>query len=461
VVHTLRHKSIGVTGLDGTMFECGLSGCTYYPKDAADACAEIQVAVSFNGLSSHELAKACPAIAAVSDPDDLRRRCGIELPGGGLLRVRDVCPEQCASTFIGTPPDACSVPGGYSTSCGVAVLAQAWEQCPEACQECDYTKRGCVAGAFEDVHAFIGQIKIISNAGHLVGVALYAAYFKTTKYRHLIMGVSVVVAIIRLTDWALVALIEAPPTSDYTVMGIPAPYFAVFGEATQDVIDRILHMPLLVLAAQICPDNIEGTLFAFIMGMSNMGGSYAGEFGSWLTGYLGVTNADFSGLPIAMFLRAAHTVLPILLLWMIPDQNPTEVVSEINGTLGGGEEDEKVSDKTLARDDTIEEPLWDFSGWQMLILLIPPFGVFQIAQPVKNALNLSQAYLAIPVVCLITVPAYQHFIKEKKATSSALSEGLAASATADDQIMLGGAEVAANVEGSEPSNPPPEAITAL
>lgn len=457
--------SIAVTGLDGTMFECGLAGCTYYSKDSADACTEIQMAVSFNGLSSNELARACPAIAAVSDPrHDLRQRCGVALPGSGLLRVRDVCPEQCASTFVGTPPDACSVPGSYSTSCGVTVLAQAWEQCPEACQECDFTKRGCIAGAFEDIRAFIGQIKILSNVGHLVGVALYAAYFKTTKYRHLIMGVSVIVAIIRLTDWALVALIEAPPTSDYTVIGVPAVAFAVFGEATQDVIDRILHMPLLVLAAQICPDNIEGTLFAFIMGMSNMGSSYAGEFGSWLSGYLGMTNADFSGLPIAMFLRAVHTVVPILLLWMIPDQNPTDVVAEINEKLGGGIEDEKDSDTTLAGDDAIKEEAWDLSGWQMLILLMPPFGVFQIAQPVKNALNLSQAYLAIPVLFLIAVPTYQHFIKKTVASgssSNALSEGLAASATADDQIVLGGAEVAANVEGSQPSIPPPEAITAL
>ena len=170
------------------------------------------MAVSYNGLSRDELAQACPAIAAVSSPRDLPQRCGVELPGSSLLRVRDVCPQQCASAFVGTPPDACSVPGGYSTSCGATVLAQAWQQCPEACQECDTTKRGCLAGAFEDVHAFIAQIKveslslspstsplalalalsltllhhclyqILSNVGHLVGVGLYAAYFKTAKY---------------------------------------------------------------------------------------------------------------------------------------------------------------------------------------------------------------------------------------------------------------------------------------
>lgn len=45
--------------------------------------------------------------------------------------------------------------------------------------------------------------------------------------------------------------------------------FAAFGEAAQDVMLQIKLMPLLVLAAQICPDSIEGTLFAFIMGVLN------------------------------------------------------------------------------------------------------------------------------------------------------------------------------------------------
>jgi|EP01043_Picozoa_sp_COSAG02_P022713 hypothetical protein len=45
--------------------------------------------------------------------------------------------------------------------------------------------------------------------------------------------------------------------------------FAAFGEAAQDVMLQIKLMPMLVLAAQICPDSIEGTLFAFIMGVLN------------------------------------------------------------------------------------------------------------------------------------------------------------------------------------------------
>ena len=459
-------------GMDGTEFDCAVAGCTYYPAAHAEACTEIMVAVSFNGLSGEELTKACPAIAAVdaergSSLVNLRRRCGVTIPGGALLRVQDMCPEQCASVMAETPPDACTVPGGYGKSCAATVLTQAWDACPEACQACDQTKRGCTAGAFEDVHAFISQIKIVSNAGHLIGVGLYAAYFKSTKYRKLLLGVSAVVAVIRMTDFSLVNFVQAPPNDDYTVFAIPVPYFAIFGEATQDVIDRILHMPLLVLAAQICPDNIEGTLFAFIMGMSNMGGSYAGEFGSWLTGYMGVTASDFSGLPVALALRFTMTLAPVCLLWMIPDQNPVDVVNEINEKLGGPDEDDTMSDGKGKG----EEVGWDFSGWQMLLLLMPPIGLFQIAQPLKNSLGYSQVVLAVPVGLLIAVPAYQHFFKEQgkgfgagsgDSAGGALSEGLASSAAADDQIVLGGAEPAEPPPPSadgEPSQPPP--LTAL
>ena len=314
-------------GMDGTEFDCALAGCTYFPKGDPDKCTEIIVAVTYNGLSGDDLTKACPAIASISNPADrgadlrLRQRCGTVIPGGGLLRVRDVCPEQCASTMVDTPPDACSVPGGYGQSCAATVLAQAWQHCPEACQECAVTKRGCAAGAFDDVHTFISQIKIISNAGHLIGVAVYAAYCKTAKYRHLLFTMQIICTVISLVDYFLVAMIQTPdvhytgpdagytgPQGEYTVLGVPAPYFAIFGEATQDVIDRLVHMPMLVLAAQICPDNIEGTLFAFIMGMSNMGASYAGEFGSWLVGFVGVTKDDFSSLPSAVRFYAPFTL---------------------------------------------------------------------------------------------------------------------------------------------------------
>ena len=95
------------------------------------------------------------------------------------------------------------------------------------------------------------------------GTALYSAYFKATPYRKILVASQLVLAVFSLTDWLLVYAIKYP---EKTVFGVDARFFAVFGEAAQDVMLQIKLMPMLVLAAQVCPDSIEGTLFAFIMG---------------------------------------------------------------------------------------------------------------------------------------------------------------------------------------------------
>eukprot|EP01043_Picozoa_sp_COSAG02_P022712 COSAG02_NODE_1188_length_14002_cov_10.571244_8_plen_86_part_00 len=40
-----------------------------------------------------------------------------------------------------------------------------------------------------------------------------------------------------------------------------------------------------------------------LAGMSNMGNSYAGNFGSWFTATLGITTLDYAGLETAQALR--------------------------------------------------------------------------------------------------------------------------------------------------------------
>ena len=52
--------------------------------------------------------------------------------------------------------------------------------------------------------------------------------------------------------------------------------------------------------SQVCPASIEGTLFAFIMQMSNTGKSYARYCGAWVQHALGITLADFTGLQVSV-----------------------------------------------------------------------------------------------------------------------------------------------------------------
>jgi hypothetical protein len=53
-------------------------------------------------------------------------------------------------------------------------------------------------------------------------------------------------------------------------------------------------MPVLVLAARICPEGMEGTMYALIMSINNFGGIVGTQFGALITLALGITDKNLS-----------------------------------------------------------------------------------------------------------------------------------------------------------------------
>ena len=449
-------------GKESTECNCLSAGCSYFAADSSDKCLALGPAIA--GLSGDALTIACPMIAGtastgLSGGDRGRReRCRLKLaeiaanPAAGDMRVLDICPLECASVNAADDAasaiDMCDVVGGGGSSCAAAVLAQAWNSCPETCSSCESTKRGCIRVSDN----FLAWIQIVSYFGLLIGTAVYSNYFKASKYRKLLLFSQLLLTFFSVVDFLLVTFIDGDTK---TVLGIDGRAFAIFGEASQDVMIQIKLMPMLVLAAQICPSNIEGTLFAFIMGMSNMGDAFAAEFASWLTLTLGITSSDFSGMPAAQGLRILFKLSPIGLLWLIPDENPKDVVAMIDAELQSEEKEElelsSISDGEGAKKGGASQG-WDLSGWPMLLLLMPPFGFLQLAQPIKNLFEWDLPFLAVPVLLLIAIPAYQHFIQEQGAGWHASSKGPGGEEGLAEGLTEGMAE--------EPDKPPPD-VTAL
>ena len=94
------------------------------------------------------------------------------------------------------------------------------------------------------------------------------------------------------------------------------------------VISRLAAMPLFVLAAQLCPANVEATLFALIMGISNM---------SWVTGnYLGVGivaaldlyEPEFENITTLISIRTACSIIPLITVQLLcPKGTPSDTMS--------------------------------------------------------------------------------------------------------------------------------------
>jgi len=73
-------------------------------------------------------------------------------------------------------------------------------------------------------------------------------------------------------------------------------------------------MPTLVLAARLCPPGVEGALFATLMSAYNLARIVGQEAGSLLTKLVGVTETDFTRLPLLLAICTITSLLPLPLL---------------------------------------------------------------------------------------------------------------------------------------------------
>lgn len=84
-------------------------------------------------------------------------------------------------------------------------------------------------------------------------------------------------------------------------------------------------MPVLVLAARLCPEGMEATLFATLMSVSNGGSVLGGLFGAGLTQVLGITKDRFDNLALLIIICNLSSLLPLPLLHLLPDDNPNDI----------------------------------------------------------------------------------------------------------------------------------------
>lgn len=89
-------------------------------------------------------------------------------------------------------------------------------------------------------------------------------------------------------------------------------------------------MPVLVLAARLCPKGMEATLFATLMSACNGGSLIGGLMGAGLTRLLGVTKDRFDNLAFLVILCNLTSLLPLPLLGLLPRDNSNSDVNSID-----------------------------------------------------------------------------------------------------------------------------------
>ncbi|KAH7447161.1 hypothetical protein KP509_01G094400 [Ceratopteris richardii] len=166
---------------------------------------------------------------------------------------------------------------------------------------------------------FLGRVRLITSFASLAGVGLYNSFLKSVPLRTMFLWTTILGCLLSLTQLLLV-------TGANNQLGISNEWFAMGDSLILTVLGQVSFMPVLVLAARICPPGVEATLFATLMSISNGGGVCGGLLGAWLTQLLGVTSQNFDNLAFLLIVCNATSLIPLPLLRSIP----TEVDIEFN-----------------------------------------------------------------------------------------------------------------------------------
>ena len=111
----------------------------------------------------------------------------------------------------------------------------------------------------------MGRVALARSVAALLGVGLYNAYLKDVPLRKMFSWSAILGAALGLTQLMLV-------TGYNRELGVPDQLFALGDTVVLTVLGEVSFLPVLVLAAKICPEGVEATLFAALMSVFNAGG---------------------------------------------------------------------------------------------------------------------------------------------------------------------------------------------
>lgn len=158
---------------------------------------------------------------------------------------------------------------------------------------------------------FLGRVRLVTSIASLVGIWLFQRFFKAVPARTIFAWSTVISAVFGMT--ALILVVHAN-----RAIGIGDRWFSLGDSLILTVMGQIAYMPVLVLAARLCPAGVEATLFALLMSVLNLAGLASYEFGALLTHFLGVTENNFDNLWLLVVITNISTLLPLPLLKWLP-----------------------------------------------------------------------------------------------------------------------------------------------
>lgn len=163
---------------------------------------------------------------------------------------------------------------------------------------------------------FLGRVRLVTSLASLLGIWVFQRFLKTVPFRVIFGWSTVISALLGLSTLLLV-------THANRALGIDDHWFSLGDSLVLTVMGQIAFMPVLVLAARLCPAGVEATLFALLMSVVNLAGLLSYESGALLMNWLGITESNFTNLALLVVITNLSTLLPLPLLGWLPAATDT------------------------------------------------------------------------------------------------------------------------------------------
>ncbi|WP_414543135.1 folate/biopterin family MFS transporter [Nostoc sp. CCY0012] len=178
---------------------------------------------------------------------------------------------------------------------------------------------------------FLGRVRLVTSGASLIGIWIFQRFLKSVSFR-LIFGWSTVLsAALGMTMLLLV-------THTNRALGIDDHWFSLGDSLILTVMGQIAYMPVLVLAARLCPPGVEATLFAVLMSVSNLAGMVSYEFGAMIMHWLGITETNFESLWLLVIITNLSTLLPLPFINWLPANDPQSETLTLQPALANNQE---------------------------------------------------------------------------------------------------------------------------
>jgi len=173
---------------------------------------------------------------------------------------------------------------------------------------------------------FLGRVRLVTSLASLSGTWLFQRFLRSVPFRVIFGWSTVISTLLGLTTLLLV-------THANRSLGIDDRWFSLGDSLILTVMGQIAFMPVLVLAARLCPPGVEATLFALLMSVVNLAGLLSYESGALLTKWFGVTETNFGNLAWLVLITNLSSLLPLPLINWLPAASEMPADHEGAGTI--------------------------------------------------------------------------------------------------------------------------------